>query len=130
MNVFTAVKSGDMARLVYLVEEEQIELQQRDEWDGTPLYYASFTGNQDMVKYLLAKGATCERRVRQYLKSTGAVLQIGYYNVPCRKYLAFPCQSCYAFALLSEDASQAAYQKLEIDRIGTISLVWHVPALI
>lgn len=45
------------------VEEQAAPLQQRDMFDATPLYYASFTGNLEMIEYLLAKGAKCERKV-------------------------------------------------------------------
>lgn len=93
MDIFNAVRSGDTTKVVYLVslpickhtaksslvmitdraistcnniqvEEQHVSLQQRDDWDATPLYYASFTGNQELVKYLLGKGATCEEKVR------------------------------------------------------------------
>lgn len=38
-------------------------LQQHDEWDATPLYYAAYAGNKDLVKYLLSTGAKCEEKV-------------------------------------------------------------------
>ena len=41
-----------------------MSLQQRDAWDATPLYYASYTGNEKLVALLLSKGATCEEKVR------------------------------------------------------------------
>ena len=45
------------------VEEQGVSLQQRDAWDATPLYYASYTGNEKLVALLLSKGATCEEKV-------------------------------------------------------------------
>lgn len=41
-------------------------LQQHDEWDATPLYYAAYAGNQDLVSYLLSTGAKCEEKARIY----------------------------------------------------------------
>ena len=38
-------------------------LQQHDDWDATPLYYAAYAGNKDLVKYLLSVGAKCEEKV-------------------------------------------------------------------
>lgn len=38
-------------------------LQQHDEWDATPLYYAAYAGNKDLVSYLLSTGAKCEEKV-------------------------------------------------------------------
>lgn len=39
-----------------LVEKEDIELNVRDKWDSTPLYYACLCGHIDLVKYLLENG--------------------------------------------------------------------------
>ena len=34
-----------------------------DAWDTTPLYHAAFTGNLQMVNYLLDNGAKCAEKV-------------------------------------------------------------------
>ncbi|KAH8031075.1 hypothetical protein HPB51_012763 [Rhipicephalus microplus] len=43
----------------HLVEEQESELNVRDRWDGTPLYYACLCGHKDVVEYLLSQGARC-----------------------------------------------------------------------
>ena len=49
---------------VVQVEVQAEALQQHDDWDATPLYYAAYAGNKDLVKYLLSRGAKCEEKVR------------------------------------------------------------------
>lgn len=44
----------------YLVEHRDVELNVRDKWDSTPLYYACLCGHEEVVQYLLASGAKCE----------------------------------------------------------------------
>ena len=43
----------------YLVEEESVDINQRDIWDAVPLYYACLCGHTDVVEYLLQRGAIC-----------------------------------------------------------------------
>ncbi|DBA74292.1 hypothetical protein WJX77_001158 [Trebouxia sp. C0004] len=62
VNVFQAVRQGDIETVRYLVEVQAEALQQHDEWDATPLYYASYAGNKELVKYLLSAGAKCEEK--------------------------------------------------------------------
>ncbi|KAA6425617.1 MAG: hypothetical protein FRX49_04514, partial [Trebouxia sp. A1-2] len=62
LNVFQAVRQGDIETVRYLVEVQAEALQQHDEWDATPLYYASYAGNKELVKYLLSAGARCEEK--------------------------------------------------------------------
>ena len=45
------------------VEVQKEALQQHDEWDATPLYYAAYSGNKELVKFLLSVGAKCEEKV-------------------------------------------------------------------
>ena len=45
------------------MEVQAEALQQHDDWDATPLYYAAYAGNKDLVKYLLSVGAKCEEKV-------------------------------------------------------------------
>ncbi|CAL1541800.1 unnamed protein product [Lymnaea stagnalis] len=59
-DMFYACKSGDLQRLQYLVEIKEVEIDVRDKWDSTPLYYACLCGHRDIVEYLLDKGAKCE----------------------------------------------------------------------
>ena len=44
----------------YLTEHKEIELNIRDKWDSTPLYYACLCGHLDIVRYLLMNGAVCD----------------------------------------------------------------------
>uniref|UniRef100_A0A672HX88 BTB domain-containing protein n=1 Tax=Salarias fasciatus TaxID=181472 RepID=A0A672HX88_SALFA len=44
----------------YLVEQRDVDLNVRDKWDSTPLYYACLCGHEELVQYMLASGAKCE----------------------------------------------------------------------
>ena len=44
----------------YLVEKKEVNLNVRDVWDSTPLYYACLCGHHELVKYLLSEGARCD----------------------------------------------------------------------
>ncbi|GFO45079.1 calcium-independent phospholipase a2-gamma [Plakobranchus ocellatus] len=59
-DLFHSCKSGDLHRLQYLVEVKDVEVDVRDKWDSTPLYYACLCGHRNIVEYLLEKGAKCE----------------------------------------------------------------------
>lgn len=51
---------GNMEKLVVLVEQRDVDLNSRDQWDATPLYYACLCGHQEVVQYLIEQGARCE----------------------------------------------------------------------
>lgn len=59
-DIFFACHTGDLERVRFLVEECDEEVNQRDRWDSTPLYYASLCGHRPVVEYLLQQGARCE----------------------------------------------------------------------
>lgn len=59
-DLFSSCKKGDIYRVRYLVEQRDVELNVRDKWDSTPLYYACLCGHEELVQYLLASGAKCE----------------------------------------------------------------------
>nr|XP_046221031.1 ankyrin repeat and BTB/POZ domain-containing protein 1 isoform X1 [Oncorhynchus gorbuscha] len=46
--------------MLYLVEQRDVDLNVRDKWDSTPLYYSCLCGHEELVQYLLANGAKCE----------------------------------------------------------------------
>ncbi|KXJ20187.1 Ankyrin repeat and BTB/POZ domain-containing protein 1 [Exaiptasia diaphana] len=58
--LFYLCRIGDLENLKYLLETEDTELNVRDQWDSTPLYYACLCGHESMVQFLLERGATCE----------------------------------------------------------------------
>ncbi len=39
-----------------LVEQKELDLNVRDKWDSTPLYYACLCGHTNLVRYLLKSG--------------------------------------------------------------------------
>lgn len=43
-----------------MTEEKEINLNVRDKWDSTPLYYACLCGHPEIVSFLLENGARCE----------------------------------------------------------------------
>ncbi|KAK9406149.1 ankyrin repeat and BTB/POZ domain-containing protein 1 [Crotalus adamanteus] len=59
-DLFTSCKKGDVCRVRYLLEQRDVEINVRDKWDSTPLYYACLCGHEELVQYLLANGAKCE----------------------------------------------------------------------
>ncbi|ETE71024.1 Ankyrin repeat and BTB/POZ domain-containing protein 1 [Ophiophagus hannah] len=54
-----SVKSREI-QYIYLLEQRDVEINVRDKWDSTPLYYACLCGHEELVQYLLANGAKCE----------------------------------------------------------------------
>jgi len=59
-DVFLACRKGDLERVRYLTDQKEINLNVRDKWDSTPLYYACLCGHPEVVSYLLENGARCE----------------------------------------------------------------------
>ena len=64
---------GNFERVRYLVEEEDVDINQKNEFDAIPLFYACLCGHSgkqvrivslahllELVKYLLSKGAVLE----------------------------------------------------------------------
>ncbi|XP_042529195.1 ankyrin repeat and BTB/POZ domain-containing protein 1 isoform X2 [Dipodomys spectabilis] len=59
-DLFASCRKGDVGRVRYLLEQRDAEVNVRDKWDSTPLYYACLCGHEELVRYLLASGARCE----------------------------------------------------------------------
>uniref|UniRef100_UPI0037E8113F ankyrin repeat and BTB/POZ domain-containing protein 1 isoform X1 n=2 Tax=Semicossyphus pulcher TaxID=241346 RepID=UPI0037E8113F len=59
-DLFISCRKGDICRVRYLVEQRDVDINVRDKWDSTPLYYACLCGHEELVQYLLASGAKCE----------------------------------------------------------------------
>lgn len=59
-DLFASCRKGDVGRVRYLLEQRDVEVNVRDKWDSTPLYYACLCGHEELVRYLLANGARCE----------------------------------------------------------------------
>ncbi|XP_033745465.1 ankyrin repeat and BTB/POZ domain-containing protein 1-like [Pecten maximus] len=58
--LFLACRRGDLTKVEYLLEQNQVELNLTDRWDSSPLYYACLCGHEELVQYLLENGARCE----------------------------------------------------------------------
>ncbi|RXN19489.1 ankyrin repeat and BTB POZ domain-containing 1 [Labeo rohita] len=99
VDLFSSCRKGDIARVRYLVEQRDVELNIRDKWDSTPLYYACLCGHEELVQYLLANGAKCEantfdgerclygalsapirRLLKEYKRITAKAMQRDYYD--------------------------------------------------
>ncbi|KAH9305006.1 hypothetical protein KI387_009410 [Taxus chinensis] len=57
-DVYEASRAGDVERLKFLLEAG-VNVNARDAWDSTPLYYACLTGHFDAARILLESGAIC-----------------------------------------------------------------------
>jgi len=58
--MFQSCRRGDLEQVTYLVQQKEVELNIRDRWDSTPLYYACLCGHLELVKFLLSRGAVCD----------------------------------------------------------------------
>lgn len=59
-SLFNLCKKGDLNKVKNLIEIEDVDLNLRDKWDSTPLYYACLCGHIELVQYLLSNGARCD----------------------------------------------------------------------
>ncbi|XP_067400385.1 ankyrin repeat and BTB/POZ domain-containing protein 1 isoform X2 [Emydura macquarii macquarii] len=115
-DLFTSCKKGDVSRVRYLLEQRDVEINVRDKWDSTPLYYACLCGHEELVRYLLASGAKCEantfdgerclygalsdaiRRVlKEYKQITAKCMKRDYYDVFLQRLLEQGYQSDIVF---------------------------------
>ncbi|XP_048714691.1 ankyrin repeat and BTB/POZ domain-containing protein 1 isoform X2 [Caretta caretta] len=115
-DLFTSCKKGDVSRVRYLLEQRDVEINVRDKWDSTPLYYACLCGHEELVSYLLASGAKCEantfdgerclygalsdaiRRVlKEYKQITAKCMKRDYYDVFLQRLLEQGYQSDIVF---------------------------------
>jgi ankyrin repeat protein len=54
-----ACRKGDLEGVKRLVAND-VPINARDAWDATPLYYASFCGHEEVVRFLLKAGAQAD----------------------------------------------------------------------
>nr|CEL76682.1 TPA: ankyrin repeat-containing protein [Toxoplasma gondii VEG] len=55
----SACKLGDLDSVRHMLEEGDVNVNLRDEWDAFPLYYACYGGHLDVVRLLINYGARC-----------------------------------------------------------------------
>ncbi|XP_068237792.1 ankyrin repeat and BTB/POZ domain-containing protein 1-like [Palaemon carinicauda] len=60
IELFRHCKQGHLEEVRILVEQRDVDVNIRDKWDSTPLYYACLCGHQQVVEYLIGVGARCE----------------------------------------------------------------------
>ena len=58
----------------YLCEEKDIDVNLRDKWDSTPLYYACLCGHQHIVEYLLHRLVNSIWGFKEFFKGTVRVI--------------------------------------------------------
>ncbi|KAH7638680.1 hypothetical protein HUG17_2713 [Dermatophagoides farinae] len=58
--MFRACKLGDFETLKTLIETKDVDVNFRDKFDSTPLYYACLCGHLNVVRFLLEHGAKCD----------------------------------------------------------------------
>ena len=61
-SLFNLCKKGDLNKVKNLIEIEDVDLNLRDKWDSTPLYYACLCGHIELVQYLLSNGKNLSKK--------------------------------------------------------------------
>lgn len=75
---FSWAPSGALPSVKYLVEEFDVDVNAKDAWGYTPLHYAAAWAQNDMIEYLVSKGADVTARTR--LGQTVADMAAGGYR--------------------------------------------------
>lgn len=60
--LFHAIRQGDLAKIKALLQQHPAYLNGQDARGFTPLIMATYTGNSDIARYLLAQGAAVNGR--------------------------------------------------------------------
>ena len=60
--LFLAARTGDNAKVAYLLETSPAEADAFDAWQSTPLFYAALCGHEEVCRLLLAAGAKCDSK--------------------------------------------------------------------
>jgi ankyrin repeat/BTB/POZ domain-containing protein 1 len=73
-------RAGDLEKVKFLVEVDQLDPNLLDAWCGCPLYYACLCGHLEVVRYLLQSGARFDEQTFQgercyYGKMTHLILK-------------------------------------------------------
>lgn len=55
-SIFAASKEGDLGRVKYLIEDEQISINIQNNNKMTPLHFAVISGNIQLIRYLILNG--------------------------------------------------------------------------
>jgi len=53
-----ACRAGDLARVKFLVEHDEVNVNQKDAFDALPIYFCCLCGHQDVLEYLLHRGTS------------------------------------------------------------------------
>ncbi|XP_076022985.1 ankyrin repeat and BTB/POZ domain-containing protein 1 [Genypterus blacodes] len=118
-DLFTSCKRNDIIRVRYLVEQRDVDLNVRDRWDSTPLYYACLCGHEDLVQYLLANGAKCEANTFD-----GERCLYGSLNESIRRYLKdYKCVS--AHTMQRDDYEYFLHRLLEQGQHSDVDFLVH-----
>jgi len=57
MDIYCAARAGDLERVKFLCEVEDVDVNKKNEFDSIPLFYACLCGHKEIVVYLLDRGA-------------------------------------------------------------------------
>ena len=49
-DLFQSCRRGDVEQVRYLAEHKELDVNVRDKWDSTPLYYACLCGHLELVR--------------------------------------------------------------------------------
>jgi ankyrin repeat/BTB/POZ domain-containing protein 1 len=65
LKLWEYARVGDINLCRYLVEIKKVDVNEVNEWNASPLYYAAHGGHIELVSYLLGHGAICEEQTFQ-----------------------------------------------------------------
>ncbi|PRP84771.1 hypothetical protein PROFUN_07425 [Planoprotostelium fungivorum] len=115
-DIWTAAREGDLERVKYLVEVEDVDVNKTNEYDAIPMFYACLCGHKEVLEYLLQHGATADAETFEGWRCYYACLNAEIQGV-LKEYKANPRD----FNRLVEDFRKMFQQAQEVgfDQVGT-----------